>query len=82
MTSGLKYPVHSEQKTRSFVKKKRGLADLRNRLFQESQDFILSKANGFGWSIFTYLCVGYYSNALTDTKLINGEGLFFMLTEL
>ena len=31
MTSGLKYPVHSEQKTRSFVKKKGGIADLRNR---------------------------------------------------
>ena len=40
------------------------------------------KANGFGWSIFTKLYVGYYSNTLTDTKLINGGRLFIMVTEL
>ena len=33
MRSGLKYGVHSEQKTRSFVKKKEGIADLRNRIY-------------------------------------------------
>ena len=40
MTSGLKYPVHSEQKTRSFVKKKGGIADLRNRIY-------ISRESGF-----------------------------------
>ena len=33
MTSGLEYTVHSEQKTRGYVKKKGGIADLRNRIY-------------------------------------------------
>ena len=33
MTRGLKYPVHSEQKTIIFVKKNGGIADLRNRIY-------------------------------------------------
>ena len=51
-------------------------------MFQESQGFIPRKVNGFGWSIFTKLCVGYCSNALTDKKLINGGRLFIMVTKL
>ena len=84
MTSSLKYPVHSKQKTRSFVKKNGGNGDLRNRgyIFQESQGFMPGKANGFGWSIFTKLYVGYYSNTLTDTKLINGGRLFIVVIKL
>ena len=50
-------------------------------MFQGGQGFIPTKANGFGWSIFTKLCVGYYSNALTDTKLIKRGRLFIMVTE-
>ena len=39
-------------------------------MFQEKQGFTLSKATGFGWSVFTKVCVGYYNNALKDTKLV------------
>ena len=48
MASGLKYPVHSEQKTRSFVKKKGGLADLRNRIYilRESSVLYLARLMG------------------------------------
>ena len=48
MVSGLKYPVHNEQKTRSFFKKKGGIADLRNRIYilRESRVLYLARLMG------------------------------------
>ena len=34
------------------------------------------KANGFGWSAFTKVCVGYYNNALKDMKLVKRRDAF------
>ena len=72
------------RKTRTFVKKNGGIADLRNRMYipRESRVFVPRKANGIGWSILTKLCLRYCSNALIDTKLINGGRLFIIVTEL
>ena len=38
--------------------------------------FIPRKANGFGWSVSTKVCVGYYNNALRNTKLVKRRGDF------
>ena len=34
------------------------------------------KANGFGWSAFTKVCVDYYNNALKDMKLVKRREAF------
>ena len=35
------------------------------------------KANRFGWSTFTTVRVGYYNNALKDTKLVERREAFY-----
>ena len=71
MISGLKCSVHSEQKKLGVLLKNGGLLIQEIRcIFQEKQGFIPRKANGFGCSAFTKVCIGYYNNALNDTKLV------------
>ena len=41
-------------------------------IFQGSRGFVPGAAYGFGWSIFTNLCVRYNSDALADARLMNG----------
>ena len=71
IVSGLKCSVHIGQKKLGVLLKNGGLLIQEIRcIFQEKQGFIPRKANGFGWSGFTKVCVGYYNNALKDTKLV------------
>ena len=64
------------RKTRSFVKKNWGIADLRKYdiYSKRVQGFKPREANGFGWSTLAKFCLRYCSNALIDPKLITEGG--------
>ena len=77
MIRDLKYSVHSEQKKLGVLLNNGGLLIQEIQfIFQEKQSFIPRKATGFGWSAFTKVCVGYYNNALKDTKLVKRREAF------
>ena len=71
MIRDLKCSVHSEQKKLGVLLNNGDLLiqEIR-RIFQENQGFIPRKANVFGRSAFTKVCIGYYNNELKDTKLV------------